>query len=323
MATQMTTSFQVTNGTARVLFSHLCEKAPKTAQYNAEKYGAVIVIEKGSADEQAIRTGYQATADEAMSKYNVAIPPLYDTYDNQGNFVSGFLHDGDKKNEELAGTVDVYGRAKEPQKPIEAYRNAFYFKINSMFPIPLYDIGGVRKPAIGPNGVTIKDGKSDTYFIPQMEGSMVNFSIKFNVGIGVDSKTRRTYTFAKAYMDWIQQIVPGKTQANIANGPKAWTGNVPQPSTPAQPMAVPQAQPQTAPQVQYQPQTAAPYGQQTQVPYQQAQPQYQYQAQPQMAMAGAGTANAPVAPMPSYDASAADAGFYTDDSVGLPFPIDS
>lgn len=307
MATQMTSSFTIQNGTARIAFSHLCEKAPKTDPYDAGKYVTTIVIAKGSKDEQDIRTAYKAAADEALAKYNVAIPPVEDMESN-GVFVPGFLKDGDKKNQERLSPVNRYGQPKEPQKPYEFLQNAYYFKVSSLYPIALYDIAGTKKQAFGPNGQPIMDGKNETYFIPNAEGSKVNFSIKFNVGVGVDSRTKQTYTFARPYIDWIQQIVEGKP-IQSSNGPKAWVGAVSQ-ATPQAQAPVNQVMPtNVAPQYQAQPQY------QVQAVPQVPQSAPQYQAQPQVQPV---PAMAPAAP--TFDAQMEDAGFYGDPS-GLPFPI--
>ena len=96
-------------------------------------------------------------------------------------------------------------------------------------------IAGVEKKAFGPNSMPIKDGNCDTYFIPNIDGSKVNISIKFNVGTGFDPKTKQAYSYARPYLDWIQQITPGASHSVGFSAPTAWTG------------AVPQVQPQMAP----------------------------------------------------------------------------
>ena len=299
MATQMTTAFSVQNGSALLAFSHLCKKAPQTDPYDAGKYVTQIILQKGSQDERDFIAGYQKTAVEAKELYGVDIPDVY-----------SILSDGDQTNAKRMSETDRDGN---PKKPYDFYQNARYFKVSSKFPIPLFDVNGNEQKAFGPNGMVMKDGQYDMYYLSDLMGSKVNFAVKFNVGTGVDKYSKMPYTFARPYIVWIQQCIPGPKSTGFA-GPTAWKGA----TTPAQnqPMApqginngyVPQqvAQNYQAPvqtpatqyQPQYQPQPNQPIAQHVQPQYQ---TQPQYQASP----------NAPVAPQSQIPVAAYnDPGFY-------------
>jgi hypothetical protein len=302
MATQMTTAFSVQNGTAQLAFSHLCKKAPQTDPYDAGKYVTQIILQKGSKDESDFITNYQATAAEAKQLYGVDIPDWHQ-----------ILFDGDAKNAERAAEIGSDGT---PKKPYEFYRNAWYFKVTSKFPIPLFDVNGTEQKAFGPNGAIMKDGQYDMYYIPDLMGSKINFSVKFNVGIAVDKRTKQPYPFARPYIVWIQQCVPGPKSTGFA-GPTAWKGA----QVPTQAQNVPTQSPVGGYVPQQAPQT---YQAPVQAPVQQYQPQVnqpvqQYQTQPQYQTAP--SPNAPVAPQAQIPVGAYnDSGFYGDeDDSSFPY----
>ena len=297
MATQMTTAFTINNGTIDLAFSSLCEKAPSSNAYDAGKYCTTLCIKKGSKDEADFISGYNATAAEAMAKFGLQIPP-----------VQSILKDGDAYNAKRLMERDKDGNTK---KAFEVYTGSWFIKISSKYPIRLYDIAGVEKKAFGPNSMPIKDGNCDTYFIPNIDGSKVNISIKFNVGTGFDPKTKQAYSYARPYLDWIQQITPGASHSVGFSAPTAWTGAVPQ----VQPqMAAPAAPTQFVPQ-QTMPQYQAPMQQMAQpsvapqVPVQQYQAPVQNvvaapQVQPQMAPVA--TPSQPILNDTDFAGSAAD-----------------
>ena len=255
--TQFTSSAEITNGTARVAFSCLNDRAPINRGDDAGKYICTLVFKKGSKDEQDFRAIYQRSAAEAQQNFGIVIPPI-----------EKVLHDGDQENAKRQSTVDKYGNPKEAKEPIDFMVGASYIKITSKYPIALYDATGKLRNALSPTGEVLKDGKSDRYYISDIEGSLVNFAIKFNVGMNPNG------VYAKPYIEWIQQCVPGITRTQ-RTGPKPWVAQV-QPAQ-AQTQAPTQVMPQGVPQGMPQAQTPAQY---PYSPANQAQPVGQYAPAP-------------------------------------------
>lgn len=243
--TQLTKGFNITNGTTKVAFAHLNQRVPQDEVVDGGLYTVTFCLQKSSKDVQDFCAGYQQMAQEAMQKYNVQVPD-----------VGSILRDGDSYN--------ANKRVAQGKEPFDCYVNSFFIKCSSQYPIRMCDDKGYDCYALDRQGQHLKDGftGTDAYYLPTINGSLVNFRVKFNVGF---NNLKQTF-FARPYVEWIQQVVPGE---DYSTGPKpinsdgntvnVYNYNFGQSPLARQQNAAPQAtQPQAAPQIA-QPQTN-PYG---------------------------------------------------------------
>lgn len=273
--TQLTKGFNITNGTTKVAFAHLNQRVPQDEVVDGGLYTVTFCLQKSSKDVQDFCAGYQQMAQEAMQKYNVQVPD-----------VGTILRDGDSYN--------ANKRVAQGKEPFDCYVNSFFIKCTSQYPIRMCDDKGYDCYALDRQGQHLKDGftGTDAYYLPTVNGSLVNFRVKFNVGF---NNLKQTF-FARPYVEWIQQVVPGE---DYSTGPKpinsdgntvnVYNYNFGQSPLARQQNTAPQVQPNQAVAPQVAPQMAQPQAN----PYVQV-PQRQPIAP---AMAPTNTASAPYGQM--------------------------